>query len=298
VNPPERLRVSRVLRPRTGAMFLVNYVTMLLLTRRAKSWWRKVASACGVSVCLCSVASGQTGSRPQDREAMKDTFVKRVFLHCRDSSLDDPREEYFLGPIRMPTGTVAVPTVVEYDRADIKLVRDVSHEDADDLNHEWNGIVVMRFHAFRTRSQGLTKPETPLDTFKTKPNGVWGAWTKWDDTKKTTSFEIGYLKNEKGTWSMEVGPGLQSYGPLAKLSNDLSGSQGSPYYLTVEQIEKAKPASCEALFAMLPNTPPERAPGHSLSDSYQRMQTIAQYNASQGISDTVNVSYVRRLPRQ
>jgi hypothetical protein len=78
----------------------------------------------------------------------------------------------------------------------------------------------------------------------------------------------------------------------------LSGSQGAPFYLTVDQIEKSKPASCEALFAMLPNTPPERAPGHSLSDSYKRTQTIAEANASKGISDTVNPSYVRRLTRQ
>ena len=197
-----------------------------------------------------------------------------------------------------PVGAASAPTVFEYDRAESGLIRDTSHKDADDLNHEWHDIVTMQFHGLRSRSQGLMRPETPLDTSKVRPNGIWGAWSKWDDTKAGTTFEIGYLKSEKGVWSMEVGPGLQPSGWLGKVANDLSGSQGAPFYLTVDQIEKAKPASCEALFAMLPNTPPERAPGHSLSDSYKRTQAIAEDNASRGISDTINPSYVRRLTRQ
>jgi len=155
----------------------------------------------------------------------------------------------------------------------------------------------MQYPESRMRRQGLTKPETPLDIYKTKPNGVWGAWTKWENSPGTL-FEVAELRKESNVWSIEAGPGLQSLGLLSKLSNDVSGGQGSPFYSTFDQIAKAKPPSCEALSAMLPNATPERAPGHSLSDSYQRTQTIARDNASKGISDTVNPSYVRRLLRQ
>jgi hypothetical protein len=128
----------------------------------------------GLSVFFCLVGSGQTSRQPQDPEAMKDDFVARVFSYCTDSSLNPPRKQYFLGPITAPTGTGAAPTVLEYDRADINLTKDTLHENADDLNHEWHGILVMRFRALRSRSQGLTKPETPLDIFKTKPSACGG----------------------------------------------------------------------------------------------------------------------------
>jgi len=89
---------------------------------------------------------------------------------------------------------------------------------------------------------GTDEAGNPIRYFQNETERVWGMWTKWNDTKAGTSFEIGYLKSEKDTWSIEIGPGLQPSGWLGKLANDMSGSQGAPFYLTVDKIEKAKPA--------------------------------------------------------
>jgi hypothetical protein len=120
----------------------------------------------------------------------------------------------------------------------------------------------MRYTESRRRSQGLTIPETPLDTSKTKPNGVWGPWTKWAGDKNDGPFliEVEDLKKENGLWSKEVGDGLQPFGAGGKLSQAFADSgRTSPYYLTIEQIVGTKPSSCDATFS---NSPPERAPGH------------------------------------
>ena len=200
----------------------------------------------------------------------KAEFVKGAFLKCLDSSLDTPATEHFFGPYLMPTSTVAVPTVIEFESANFELIDRTEHEDV--LNHEWKGAVLMWYSAARTRSQGLTKPETPLDIFKVKPNGVWGAWSDWQRSMHKTrenAAEVALLKRDKNGWSLEIGPGLQSYGALAKLSNDVAGPQGSPYYSAFDQVVKAKPSSCDTMFVnVAPKTPDVR---NARTSVYQEM---------------------------
>jgi len=105
---------------------VVSYFAMWSRIRRAKTWWLKIARA-GGAVCLCSLASRQTASQPEDYDEARDLmnrFEMSVFSKCMDSSLSPPTEQYyFVGPVLVPTrNTVrSIPTVVEYQDAQFYL---------------------------------------------------------------------------------------------------------------------------------------------------------------------------------
>jgi hypothetical protein len=274
-----------------------------------------VALGCSITVCLCFTLRGQDLDTQAKTVAAE--FGKKNFMTACPG-----HEQRYVGPFSTAKlfcadVTSHVPTVcqqvMEYENLQFVPRPQTPRTPADRKNNVWRWSVIADFEVFRLRHIA---------------DGTWGPWTEWRDKDPKAAYEVMKLTYEDTNkkWLWEPGDDVTSFVPGWSLNSNeppacadiLNSTKHSQPLSELDSVqcrdslnqrvpvqkvlrEDARrwcgitPERWDELNGKHTTTSAPTAPEHSLNDTYAQAQTIAQANASKGIRDSVNPSYIKAL---